>query len=320
MLVARRDDRSLAALLLTQRLEPVGADPLTDGDYWAVVEAEPALEVLLDCHPGAIAERTGVDDQQAARIRALLDGATAVAFKLEQAEQAGMSVVTSVDGDYPDSLRRLGRGAPPLLYAYGELSLLRAPNLGVVGCNDFDAAGAEVAKAAARAAVAHGHGVVSGAAAQGVEQLAVHAALEAGGTAVGVLAGSLQRAVREAGLRRLIGDGRLCLCSPFAPDAGLSSELAMGRNELIYALSAATLVVASDHDTGGTWAGAVEALRQRTTPVLVWTGDGAGPGNEVLVERGGRAVTDVDALFPLPALSAPPAAGEPTAGQLSLQL
>lgn len=303
--MAARTDRSLAALLLTQRLAVADAEPLKAADYWALLAAEPEPERLLDCDGPAIARRTGVGGELAARIRALLDGATAFAFELDQVEQAGMHVVSSVDGDYPTRLRGLGRSAPPLLYAYGELSLLRGPNLGIVGSRHVDAEGAAVARAAARAAVDHGHGVVSGAA-KGVDRLSMAAALEAGGTAVGVLADSLQRAVRNADTRRVIGDGRLCLCSPFKPDAGFSVATAMGRNKLIYALSDATVVVASDQDTGGTWAGAIEALRRGRTPVVVWTGAGGGPGNGLLVARGGVAVGEVEALFPLPPPGAPP--------------
>lgn len=127
------------------------------------------------------------------------------------------------------------------------------------------------------------------------------AALEAGGVAVGVLAESLARTTRDPEVRRAVADGRLCLCTPYNPTAGFSVANAMGRNKLIYALSRATLIVASDLDKGGTWAGAVEALRRRTAPVLVWTGEGAGVGNPRLVERGAIPLDHMAELFPLPA-------------------
>jgi predicted Rossmann fold nucleotide-binding protein DprA/Smf involved in DNA uptake len=60
---------------------------------------------------------------------------------------------------------------------------------------------------------------------------------------------------------------------------------ALGRNKIIYALAKCTVVVASDHETGGTWAGATEALKNGYGRVASWTGDGAGPGNRALVER-----------------------------------
>ncbi len=43
----------------------------------------------------------------------------------------------------------------------------------------------------------------------------------------------------------------------------------MGRNKLIYSLSVGMLVAECEKDKGGTWSGAVEALRQQTPPVLV---------------------------------------------------
>ena len=292
--MARRGDRSLAALLLTQRLLATDAEPLKASEYWALLDAVPAVDELLDADVAAIAERGGVDTAMAARLRTLLDAATAFAFRLDQMEQAGLRVVSSVDEAYPATLERLGRSAPPLLYAYGDVELVSRPLLGIVGSRDVEPAAAEVAWSAARRAVAEGHGVVSGGA-----KAAVPAALEAGGVAVAVVADSLQAAVRDAELRRRIGEGRLCLCTPYKPDAGSSVAHAMGRNKLIYALSAATLVVASDHDQGGTWAGAVESLRQAIAPVLVWQGDGQGPGNDALVGRGAHAVRDVGELFPL---------------------
>ena len=55
---------------------------------------------------------------------------------------------------------------------------------------------------------------------------------------------------------------------------------------------------ASDLETGGTWAGATEALRRGFGAVAVWTGDGAGEGNPMLAERGAVPVSDLDAWDP----------------------
>jgi predicted Rossmann fold nucleotide-binding protein DprA/Smf involved in DNA uptake len=101
----------------------------------------------------------------------------------------------------------------------------------------------------------------------------------------------------------MIGEGRLCLCTPYKPTAGFSVPNAMGRNKLIYALSQATFVVAADLEKGGTWAGAVEALKAGATPVLAWTGEHAGPGNAKLVDRGAAGIAKIDDLFPLPAVA-----------------
>ena len=141
------------------------------------------------------------------------------------------------------------------------------------------------------------------------------AAFDSGGTVVGVLADALDARLRQPDIRRAIGEDRLTLLTPFKPDAGFSVASAMGRNKVVYGLSKVTLVVASDLDKGGTWQGAVEAIRRRYGRVAVWRGEGEGPGNAALVARGGIAVTSMDELNALVSSDAPTRDAEP--GQLS---
>jgi predicted Rossmann fold nucleotide-binding protein DprA/Smf involved in DNA uptake len=298
--VAARSDSSLAALLLTQRLVDTSVAPLKSSEYWALLDSVGDPAVLLGLDTAAIAGTTGVDPAAAGRLARLLDVATSFAFHLDEAEQSGLRVIASVDESYPQVLiERLRRSAPPLLYAVGDPALLRSELLGIVGSRNVTESVAGVARAAAAGAVAAGLGIASGAA-KGVDRFAMTAALDAGGTVVGVLADSLARMTRDADVRRAVGDGRLCLCTPYKPTAGFSVANAMGRNKLIYALSRATLVVAAGAGQGGTWAGAAEALRQSTAPIIVWTGAGAGAGNAQLVGRGATGLDDLSSLFPLP--------------------
>jgi DNA processing protein len=145
-------------------------------------------------------------------------------------------------------------------------------------------------------AARRGDVLVSGGA-KGVDQLAMNAAAEAGGTVVGVLAEGLDRRLRQPDVRRGIARDEVCLLSPYKPSAGFSVANAMARNKVIYALARVTLVVAADAEQGGTWEGAVEALRRGFGAVSVWTGDGAGPGNGLLAERGARTVDSLERLF-----------------------
>lgn len=318
--MARRSDTSLASLLLSQRLVEAGATPLKASEYWTVIEKVDDPAKLLGRDVQEIASTTGAGEELAERLARLLDAATSLAFAVDEAEQAGIQVLSALDHGYPAVLReRLGRSAPPLLYIVGDSSLLSGDLLGIVGSRDVSEEGAEAARRAAVEAVRHGHGVVSGAA-KGVDRLAMLAALDAGGLAAGVLADSLARATRDADIRRAVADGRLCFCTPYNPTAGFTVANAMGRNKLIYALSKATLVVAADLDKGGTWAGAVEALRQRSSPVLVWTGNGAGEGNPRLVERGATGVEQISELFPLPPGGAPTQRSDRSPQQLGLDV
>jgi predicted Rossmann fold nucleotide-binding protein DprA/Smf involved in DNA uptake len=123
------------------------------------------------------------------------------------------------------------------------------------------------------------------------------AAEEAGGNAVGILADSLESAMATADTRRALMDGRVCLCTPYKPDARFNVGNAMGRNKIIYALSRVTLVVATARDSGGTWAGAKEALDKKYSSVAVWRGVGEGPGNEAIEKAGAIRITDVAELL-----------------------
>jgi predicted Rossmann fold nucleotide-binding protein DprA/Smf involved in DNA uptake len=293
---ARRTTSSLASLLLVQRLVESSAAPLKAGEFWSLVDRVADPGELLGEDEANVAHRLDGDAELAARVVALFDAATALAFELDDLEQSGLRVLTPFDDDYPPTLiTRLVRSAPPVLYAAGDPHLLTHRLLGIVGSREVTEDGAAVARAAAVVAAGRGFGLVSGGA-RGVDRLAMQAALEADAVVVGVLADSLRRVLRESEVRRAITDGRLCMCTPFKPTAGFSVANAMARNKLIYALSEVTFVVASDLETGGTWAGATEALRLNYGKVAVWVGDGVGAGNSRLVDLGAAPVAEINDL------------------------
>ena len=286
---------ALTAILLTDRSVPSDAPPLTASEFWPLVRSG-ELEVLA-VDPSAAATSGASAKVDRPRIEALLDRSTSVAFELDRLSQSGITVLSALDESYPERLRlRLGDAAPPLLYTAGDASLLENESLAIVGSRGVTEAGADVARRAARAAIENGLSVVSGGA-KGVDQLAMLAAWEADGAVVGVLSEGLDRALRSRENRAAVLDGRALLCSPYKPTAGFSTGNAMGRNKIVYALASLALVVSSDEGSGGTWAGATEALTKRYAVVAAWTGDGAGPGNAALVTRGATPVDDIADLL-----------------------
>jgi predicted Rossmann fold nucleotide-binding protein DprA/Smf involved in DNA uptake len=64
--------------------------------------------------------------------------------------------------------------------------------------------------------------------------------------------------------------------------------------------------VASDKDSGGTWAGAKESLERRYAKVAVWAGEGAKDGNHALIRRGAAPITTLNQLFDLDTTLTPP--------------
>lgn len=300
----RRDDDSLATILLVSRLCADGVRPLKASEFWSLMELtgtggrrhSSGPGVFLGLGQDRLMADYGLADDLAGRVAELVGRATAIAFELERLEQSGIRALTVFDEHYPRQwIVRLGNKAPPLMHAAGVTELLDSPGLGVVGSRDVSEAGGETAKDLASRAVALGLPLVSGGA-RGVDQLAMNAALEAGGTVVGILAESLLRKLKRPEVRRAVLDGQTVMCTPYAPGAPFSAGNAMGRNKLIYAQAALTVVIASDHGTGGTWSGAAEALKGGFGPVAVWRGAGEGPGNEPLQQLGATATSNLHDL------------------------
>ena len=290
------NDDSLATILLVGRLGDEDLKPLKASEFWGLCDRITKPSALLGVGIEQLAAEHGLAGDLAARVVALLDRASGMAFELARLDEAGISTVTPFDGHYPGRfVDRLGASAPVLLYAAGAVELLGQPGVGVVGSRNVSSEGAQVAGAAAELAVRLGLPLVSGGA-RGVDQTAMSAAFEAGGAVVGVQAESLVRKLRSPDIRRAIHEGRTVMVTPYSPEAPFSVGNAMGRNKLIYALSELTLVVAADAGTGGSWSGADEALRRGFGRVAVWRGPGEGPGNAQLAERGAVPLTSLDEL------------------------
>src|SRR5450759_5520205 len=269
------------------KLETVEAEPLELSEYNKLESwlAEAGLE--WGHLPQAESDRMPIEPQRLVR---LLARGAAMALALEAWLSRGMWVLSRNDDAYPRRLRELDRRSPPLLYGAGDASLLSASghSLAVVGSRDIDARSVEYTQRVGRACGSEGITVTSGGA-RGVDNQAVGAALERGGGAIAILADGLGRAAVSGENREWLEEGDLVLASPYYPEAGFNVGNAMARNKYIYAMVDAALIVSTSHGSGGTWSGAIEALKRGSPPVFVRTEDGAPDGNFRLLEEGARA-------------------------------
>jgi predicted Rossmann fold nucleotide-binding protein DprA/Smf involved in DNA uptake len=193
------------------------------------------------------------------------------------------------DDAYPVSWReRLREASPPLLWGRGSLEVFSRSGLAVVGSRNADSDALEFTAHLGALCADQNISVISGGA-RGVDQAAMSACLESDGYVVGLLADSLQKSSQSESNRAQIERGHLALASPFSPLAPFHVGNAMARNKLIYTLADAAMVVSSDAETGGTWSGALENLKQKWTPLIVRDGDAVPKGNKLLIRRGGIA-------------------------------
>jgi predicted Rossmann fold nucleotide-binding protein DprA/Smf involved in DNA uptake len=241
----------------------------------------------LQGHSADELEKTvGISADDAERIVQLLGRSAPLSLELENLFSRGIWAVTRLDEKYPAKLRdTLKDKAPTVFFGAGEIGLVQRGGIAVIGSRNIDEAGAAFAKEIGRKAVRARLPVISGGA-RGTDRIAMDGALEAEGQSIGVMADSLESTVRKSDVRELLLDGRLVLCTPYLPTAGFSVGGAMGRNKIIYGLADYAVVVSSDHQTGGTWAGAVEALKADWCPVFVRDGENVPKGNRELVKLG----------------------------------
>jgi DNA processing protein len=225
----------------------------------------------------------------AERLNRLLSRGFQLSQAVEHWANRSISVIGRADANYPRRFKqRLKRAAPPLLYACGNLELLHAPALAVVGSRNTAEPLLQQAEAVGALAAAAGVVVASGAA-KGVDETAMLGSLAAGGCAIGVVADSLEKMSARPIWRQALLDGRLLLLSSDAPSARFQVWRAMGRNKLIYALADAALVVSSAKGEGGTWAGAIEQLQKLSfCPIHVLSDPRGGPGIAALADLGAR--------------------------------
>lgn len=253
------------------------------------------------------------------RLLGLLNRGFLLSQAVERWQARAIWVVSRLDEAYPTRLKvRLKGDAPPVLYGCGPIALLDTGGLAVVGSRDANETLVEYTESIGRLAAKGKRTLISGGA-RGIDQAAMRSALEAGGKVAGVLADSLERAALNREHRIPIMDERLVLVSPYDPSAGFHVGNAMQRNKLIYALADAALVVNSDHEKGGTWAGAVEQLdKLHFVPVYVRSDGETTPGLEALRGKGAALWPKPDSAEILDAVLAGPTPGpSPNQEQLS---
>ena len=279
LLIGEADDTNPTPLSLGEtnklasRFRQIGAEPL---DLLGSTQAE-LFEKLSSIIPSE-------------RLRSLLDRGFQMSQALEKWNSRAIWIMSRDDADYPKRLiTKLTEYAPPLIYGCGDIGLLEQGGLAVVGSRKADEDSLSFTNSISQLAATAGVNIISGGA-KGVDRAAMEACLISGGSAVGVLSEQLYRMAVAPDCREWIRDGRLTLISLVDPAAGFNVGNAMQRNKVVYALSDASLVISSDVNKGGTWAGAIEQLERFENQSLYVRTNGEVPdGNRELQARGARA-------------------------------
>jgi len=263
--------------------------PLAQKEYttlvqWLIKNSMRPEDLLKQENADAAATGSQIDLH---RFNSLLGRGVQLAFAVEEWQRNGIWIISRSDRDYPLRYKRhLKDKAPPLLFGVGDKALLQGGGVAIVGSRNVDIEGETFTRQTAELCAYNKISVISGGA-RGVDQIAMTAALEAGGISIGVLAENLLKKSIERSARNAITRGLLVLLSPYHPNAHFTIGTAMGRNKLVYAMADYGLVVNAEHNKGGTWAGATEELKRDNALTVFIRSQGNIPlGNKKLLESG----------------------------------
>lgn len=241
---------------------------------------------------------------------------------------SGHELLAYTDKRYPQRLREIS-ASPPALFCIGDIGLLDAPQIAIVGARSATAAGLENAQAFAEALANRGLVITSGLA-LGIDGAAHRGALAAGGGTIAVCGTGLDRVypAQHRDLAHAIA-GHGLLISEFLPGTPPKAEHFPRRNRLISGLALGVLVVEAARESGSLITARLAADQGRE--VFAIPGSIHNPlarGCHQLIRQGAKLVETVDDVFVelagvlgslLERPEAAPKSGEAEPFQLSIQ-
>jgi len=232
----------------------------------------------------------------------------------------GITMVTVDDEAYPEALRNIGIGLPPLLFCRGDIGLMKTPSIAMVGTRRCTRYGKLMSERLARGLVEAGLTVVSGLA-DGIDTYSHRATLESGGKTIAVLGSGVNRItpVTNRGLAAGIEKTGLII-SEFGPNAEGSRYSYPLRNRLISGLSLGTIIVEADTGSGSLYT--AEYALEQGREVFCIPGNIDSPqsyGTNNLIKSGAaHFVTDVEDILQILGIDSANQSSKPKSLQLDV--
>lgn len=213
-------------------------------------------------------------------------------------EQKQLKIITIVDENYPDMLKRI-KDAPLVLYAKGNLNLLKNPfKISIIGTRNPSKEAYQKTRHYVQPLVSHGWLIVSGLA-RGIDRFAHEITLDYGGQTIAILGSGFHHPYPKENfhlLKKIVQKGLvLTEYPPHCPPAKFHFP---ERNRIISGLSLGTLVVEAT-EKSGTFITVDHALDQGRDVYVV-----PGPPNipqtrgcHRLIQEGAKLVIDVNDIL-----------------------
>ncbi len=236
----------------------------------------------------------GYSPADAQRILSLLSQTQQLDWYIQKGKTKDCVPITRISQQYPPALRvRLGLDAPGILWAKGDLSILKRPGISLVGSRDLQTDNLRFAEETGRQAALQGYVLISGNA-RGADKTAQDSCLAHGGSVISIIADSLEKQPLRQNVLYLSEEGF---------DLPFSATRALQRNRIIHSLGYFVLVAQCTAHKGGTWSGTAGNLRHNYCPVYCYQDSSA--AMQQLQQMGAQLVDILD-LADFSALTPPP--------------
>ncbi|MDD3894264.1 MAG: DNA-processing protein DprA [Syntrophomonadaceae bacterium] len=250
-----------------------------------LVEKELTPQDLFEVSSDTIQNKLNLTNEEVTRIERLFSLSGQLSFELSSLNDKGIFTLTRADKEYPAALKnKLKKYAPPVLYYAGKLSLLNNKGIAVVGSRNIDEVATNFTEQLSKRCTYDGLNIISGGA-RGVDSIAESVSNSSDGTTVIIVADNMERKIRNKDTREAVMRKQSLILSPFRPDMPFQAYAAMERNKYVYALSDFVVIISSDFNKGGTWAGATENLKRGWVPMFVRKADDMPQGNINLLKK-----------------------------------
>ncbi len=210
---------------------------------------------------------------------------------LNELQEQSIKILIKGSPEYPKRLEKvLGSKAPPVLFAKGNLQLLKQKGVGFCGSRKASEKGICVAKDCATKLAQQGINIISGYA-KGVDLAAHKAALESDGSTTFVLAEGILHFRLKREIKELAKNGNFVVVSEFSPKLPWNARNAMQRNKTICGLSNALIIIESGIK-GGTFEAGKTALELKRPLFVASYAQPAvsAEGNSYFITHGARAL------------------------------
>ncbi|MDX2227767.1 MAG: DNA-processing protein DprA [Verrucomicrobiae bacterium] len=249
---------------------------------------------ILQTAPRDLERIAGIGPETA---RAIADWEQSVNLKgeLDSAQNAGVTILTADDADYPENLREI-HDPPLVLYMLGKMDSRDVRSIGVVGSRETSHYGTETAKRLSYQMAFNGIPVISGLA-RGIDTAAHQGALAAKGRTVAVIGSGLGEMYppENEPLARKIIEGGGAVISEFPMGMKPQPQNFPMRNRIVSGMSIGTLVVEAGLRSGALITARMALDQGRTLFAVPGRIDSPrSKGTHALIKEGAHLVEEVE--------------------------